>query len=49
MTVRPPLTPPQVIAVLIQRVRKRIDTLEGVRLSEYTIALYELARSMAAK
>lgn len=42
MDIREHLRPKQVVDLLAQRVRKRIDVLEGVRLTEYTIALYEL-------
>ncbi len=42
MDVREHLRPKQVVDLLAQRVRKRINVLEGVRLTEYTIALYEL-------
>jgi hypothetical protein len=42
MDVRHQLNPKQVLDVLARQVRKRIGALEGVRLSEYTIALYEL-------
>jgi hypothetical protein len=42
MDVRDHLTPKQVVDLLAQRLRKRITALEGVRLTEYSIALYEL-------
>ena len=42
MDIRQQLKPKQVIDLIAQRVRKRVTALEGVQLSEYSIALYEL-------
>jgi hypothetical protein len=40
--IRDHLKPKAVVDLLAQRVRGRIASLEGTRLTEYTIAVYEL-------
>ena len=40
--IREQLPPKRVLELMAQRVSKRIDVLEAVRLSSYTIAVYEL-------
>ena len=42
MDIRDHLKPKQVVDLLAQRVRRRVGALEGTRLTEYTIAVYEL-------
>jgi hypothetical protein len=42
MDLRRQLKPKEVVDLIIQRTRKRITALEGVRMVEYEIALHEL-------
>lgn len=37
-----PLTPVQVLTVLIERIEKRADVLSNVRMTEYNVAIAEL-------